>query len=224
MLKNSTNCNDFKKFSHNILMTNPLEMNKMGEKEDTQLLLQIRTNLEEKIKTLETEITDCETAIKKIDDFIVKQGFRKLTLNSPQAQKSEDNLETSVEEPLKDQQLQTSIKSKNGTTLGVLVIEDNVLRFQPSKEFEFMVDTPPFQSFFIERVLANMRKVDEEQAAKGELEYQEVLSFEVSDENGVITSINISNILDDRRLREIRSSLRWTLDKMYDKLSGLSNV
>jgi hypothetical protein len=69
-----------------------------------------------------------------------------------------------------------------------------------------------------------MRKVDEEQAAKGELEYQEVLSFEVSDENGVITSINISNILDDRRLREIRSSLRWTLDKMYDKLSGLSNV
>lgn len=224
MLKNSTNCNDFKKFSHNILMTNPLEMNKMGEKEDTQLLLQIRTNLEEKIKTLETEITDCETAIKKIDDFIVKQGFRKLTLNSPQAQKSEDNLETSVEEPLKDQQLQTSIKSKNGTTLGVLVIEDNVLRFQPSKEFEFMVDTPPFQSFFIERVLANMRNVDEEQAAKGELEYQEVLSFEVSDENGVITSINISNILDDRRLREIRSSLRWTLDKMYDKLSGLSNV
>jgi hypothetical protein len=224
MLKNSTNCNDFKKFSHNILMTNPLEMNKMGEKEDTQLLLQIRTNLEEKIKTLETEITDCETAIKKIDDFIVKQGFRKLTLNSPQAQKSEDNLETSVEESLKDQQLQTSIKSKNGTTLGVLVIEDNVLRFQPSKEFEFMVDSPPFQSFFIERVLANMRKVDEEQAAKGELEYQEVLSFEVSDENGVITSINISNIFDDRRLREIRSSLRWTLDKMYDKLSGLSNV
>jgi hypothetical protein len=219
MLKNSTNCNDFKKFSHNILMTNPLEMNKMGEKEDTQLLLQIRTNLEEKIKTLETEITDCETAIKKIDDFIVKQGFRKLTLNSPQAQKSEENLETSVEESLKDQQLQTSIKSKNGTTLGVLVIEDNVLRFQPSKEFEFMVDSPPFQSFFIERVLANMRKVDEEQAAKGELEYQEVLSFEVSDENGVITSINISNILDDRRLREIRSSLRWTLDKMYDKLS-----
>ena len=41
----------------------------------------------------------------------------------------------------------------------------------------------------------------------------------IIDDEGKIKSISILNYGGERRLREVNSSLRWTLDKMYDKVS-----
>ena len=190
----------------------------MGEKENTQFLLEVRNGLQERLDSLKTEINDLEAAIKKIDEYIVKQGFRRLSIDPVRMTVvAEDNENSLVASPA-DGQMQSSIKSKNGTTLGVVVVQENVLHFQPSREFNFEVEVPPFQSFFIDRVLENMRKMDQERAENREIELDDILTYEVSEENGLIKAIKISNFRDDRRLSEIRSSLRWTLDKMFDKI------
>ena len=190
----------------------------MGEKENTQLLLEVRNSLQERLEGLKTEINDLETAIKKIDEFIVKQGFRRLSIDTSRKRVVSEGVENSLEASSLDEQMQSSIKSKNGTTLGIVVIQENILRFQPSREFNFDVEMPPFQSFFIDRVLENMRNMDQERAENSEIELDEILTYEVSIDKGLIKSIEISNFRDERRLSEIRSSLRWTLDKMYDKI------
>ncbi len=81
------------------------------------------------------------------------------------------------------------------------------------------MDIPPFQSFLIERVLENMRKTDQERSTNGELDPDEILDYKVQDKDGKIILLTIQNYGGERRLREINSSLRWTLDKMYDKLT-----
>ncbi len=207
-----------KSFLNHYIVTYSKEMSKMGEKENTQLLLKVRSSLQQRLEDLKTEINDLEAAIQKIDESIVKQGFRRLSIDPSRDTVVSKSIENSTESSSVDEQMQSSIKSKNGTTLGVVVIQENVLRFQPSREFNFEVEIPPFQSFFIDRVLENMRNMDQERAENNEIDLDEILTYEVSVADGLIKSIEISNFRDERRLSEIRSSLRWTLDKMYDKI------
>lgn len=207
-----------KSFLNHYIVNYSKKMSKMAEKENTQHLLEVRSRLQERLEALKTEITDLEAAIEKIDEFIVKQGFRRLSIDPPRETVVSEGVENSLETFTVDEQAQSSIKSKNGTTLGVVVVQENVLRFQPSREFNFEVEMPPFQSFFIDRVLENMRKMDQERAENSEIELDEILTYEVSEDGGLIKSIEISNFRDERRMSEIRSSLRWTLDKMYDKI------
>ena len=98
-------------------------------------------------------------------------------------------------------------------------IENHTIIFTPEEPFEFTLDIPPFESFLIERVLDNMRKTDQERSTNGEIDPGEILEYEISDEDGKLVSLTIHNYGGERRLREINSSIRWTFDKMYDKLT-----
>jgi hypothetical protein len=176
--------------------------------DETRKLLKFREDLDNRIRRLEGEIGDLQKAIAEIDKTIVRQGFRK-----PVPPKDE---ERPVVEDEGDGRI--SVKSKNGTTLGHLQVEDEMIVFNPVNSLVFTVSIPPFQSFFLERVLGNMKATDEGKAAGGEVPPGEVLSFEVATDDERITSITIRNYGGERRLREIQSSLRWAFDKMYEKL------
>jgi len=176
--------------------------------DETRKLLRVRIDLEDRIRRLEAEMGDLKKAIAEIDRSIVRQGFRQ-----PLPPRGEEK--PVVEE---DGDGGKSVKSKDGTTLGHLQIEEDVIVFNPVESLAFTVTIPPFQSFFLERVLGNMKATDEGKAAGGEIPPGEVLSFEVAADGERIASITIRNYGGERRLREIQSSLRWAFDKMYDKL------
>ena len=97
-------------------------------------------------------------------------------------------------------------------------VEEKVIVFTPVESLGFTVTIPPFQSFFLERVLGNMKATDEAKAARGEAIPGEALSFDVATDGERIVSIVIKKYGGERRLREIQSSLRWAFDKMYEKL------
>jgi hypothetical protein len=173
--------------------------------------------MEAKLAELEQEIIDIRRAVAIVDKLIVSQGFRTPTAPAKKEQEAPGEAKPQ-EEPLPADGETTSITSKDGTVLGKLRVEGKNLIFKPQHEFSFTVDIPPFKSFLIDRVLANMSTTDQERAANGELDSEDVLQYEVEEEEGRITGIKVSNYGGERRLREINSSLRWSFDKMYDKL------
>ena len=175
----------------------------MSSEEETRKLLQFRQGLEKRLSSLEAEKEDIRIALTVIDSQIVRQGFRKPSIPA-QSTPAED---------------QSSIKSKNGVTLGTIKAKDDIVEFTPTPGLTFTVSIPPFQSFMIDRVLENMKKTDEEKASTGEKPASEVLSYNVDVEGGRIIKITVNHYGGERRLREIRSSMRWVFDKMYDKLS-----
>jgi hypothetical protein len=184
---------------------------------DTKKLLEYRESMEAKLAELEQEIIDIRRAVAIVDKLIVSQGFRTPTAPAKKEQEAPGEAKPQ-EEPLPADGETTSITSKDGTVLGKLRVEGKNLIFKPQHEFSFTVDIPPFKSFLIDRVLANMSTTDQERAANGELDSEDVLQYEVEEEEGRITGIKVSNYGGERRLREINSSLRWSFDKMYDKL------
>ena len=170
--------------------------------EEMRVLLRIHEGLEKRIARHQDEIEDMRRAIAELDRIIVRQGFQKPVTPAPE-----------------EDEEKTSVKSKDGTLLGTLQVDDRNIVFTLSDRLEFATSIPPFQSFLVERVLANMRTSDEERAAKGEISPDEVLSYEVSTDGERLRRVVVHNYGGDRRLREIRSSLRWTFDKMYEKLT-----
>ena len=182
----------------------------MSSEDDTRKLLRIREDLERRRARLQVEIEDLSRAVAEIDRSIVRQGFRKPV---PAPERARPPVEEDEEEGGR-----SSVKSKDGITLGFLGAEEDVIVFEPLSVLGFTTPLPPFKSFFLERVLDNMRATDEGRANQGEIAPDQVLSYEVATEGDRITRITIRNYGGERRLMEIRSSLRWAFEKMYEKL------
>ena len=197
---------------------------------DTKKLLKFRESMENRIQELQVEMQSLQKAIEELDKLIVNKGFRTFTTIDAQTneEKTEPVTEDITEEVTEDIEVvekvvseedQISITSKDGTVLGTMNVQDHTIIFTPSASFDFNLDIPPLQSFLIERVLDNMRKTDQERSTNGELDPGEILEYEVQEEEGKLILLSIHNYGGERRLREINSSLRWTFDKMYDKIT-----
>jgi len=195
----------------------------LSEEQETKRLLQFRETMEQRMAELEAEAADLRAAMAAIDKMIVAEGFR-----TPTAPKAAPQPKPRTETPQPTPQAETlqpesfeegmSITSKDGAVLGRMNVEGKDLLFEPQPEYEFKTDIPPFQSFLVERVLANMSSTDRERAADGEIDQSEILEYEIKEEDGVLKELHVRNYGGERRLREINSSLRWTFDKMYDKI------
>ena len=182
----------------------------MDSEDETRKLLKFREDIEGRIGRLQSEIEDLRRAVAEIDRQIVRQGFRQPV---PSQTKMEPPTEAVSEEGD-----HISVKSRDGTVLGTLDVEETEMVFEPRGDLVFTTDIPPFRSFFIDRVLSNMRSADEGRVAAGEIPPEEILSFDVQTDGDRILRVVVRNYGGERRLREIRSSLRWAFDKMYEKI------
>jgi DNA polymerase sigma len=89
----------------------------------------------------------------------------------------------------------------------------------PDESKQFNAKIPPFQNFLVEKVLAKMKEKDAEFVRTNQLEANKAFTYEIIKEEDLIREIVIHNI-DDERLKELKSSIRWTLEKMYEKMQS----
>lgn len=80
------------------------------------------------------------------------------------------------------------------------------------------INTPPFKTFFLNRILDGMKMKDREKVQKGELIESEIIDYRVdNEENGKINSVMISNYGERERLNEIFSTATWVFTRMLEK-------
>ena len=111
------------------------------------------------------------------------------------------------------------IKSKTGEDLGTFIVGDSSVRILPRPDLALSPRTPPFQSFFIDRVIGEMKRKDEMAVDAGSKDPMSIVEHQVLLEGDVIKEIRINNIDEDSRIRELRSSIRWTFERMLEKAS-----
>lgn len=111
------------------------------------------------------------------------------------------------------------IKSKTGEDLGIFIVGESSVRIVPRPELALSPRTPPFQSFFIDRVIGEMKRKDEMAVDAGSKDPMSIVEHQVLLDGDVIKEIRINNIDEDSRIRELRSSIRWTFERMLEKAS-----
>ncbi len=69
--------------------------------------------------------------------------------------------------------------------------------------------------------MAKMQEKDREAANTGEITPDRVLSYNITRDGDLIREITIRNTMPERS-RELKSTIRWTLEKMYEKMMQTS--
>ncbi len=171
--------------------------------------------IEKRIADLESEITRLKETLTFIDSILRKGSFKSAVEIAPQAILKQEKPVTELIESVKEER--ALVRPKDGFILGRALIFNKSIEIVPANDVSLNVDTPPFKSFFINRILEGMRNKDFENVSKGILGENEVINYEIKDENGIIKKIVIKNYRDKDRLNEIINTVIWTFVRMLEK-------
>ena len=184
----------------------------MAEEEKVKKIAELRGLLEKRIEAMETELEGLRVLLGFIDDMLLEKGFKRAKIVKPVPIPAE----TVPQPPAMEYERSIPIKTVAGDLLADLHMGEASMRIVLAEDKSFDVNTPPFTSFLVERVLAKMQEKDREDASSGEITPDKILSYNIVRDGDLIREMTIRNIRKER-LRELKSSIRWTLEKMYEK-------
>jgi hypothetical protein len=188
-------------------------------------LVAFKEKLEKRLEALDAEIKETKTTLETVDTILLEKGFNrgdiKEVAQAPEESTFQDE-RTLVEEekaPISQAQEPESViplKTANEETLAIIYVEKDELHVLPDENKKFSTKTPPFSNFLVERILARMQEKDNELVRMGQLTPEKMFAYNIVLEGDLIREILFKNV-DEERLRELKSSIRWTFEKMYEK-------
>ncbi|RMF30623.1 MAG: hypothetical protein D6752_03750 [Candidatus Nitrosothermus koennekii] len=167
---------------------------------DVKRIAELREWLDNIIKEKELELDNLKYTLSLIDNLLKTSSFKPAAIL------------TEEQEPEMRQ-----LKSKDDKLLANAYITKDTITIVPISDLKLSKKIPPFQSFFINRILEGMRSKDEERTKRGEISKNEILEYRV-DEDDYIKSIVIKNYRDKARLTEILNACEWVLSRMVEKI------
>ena len=183
-----------------------------NETERMRKLAQIKELLERRIATMKAELEEQMTLLDFVKQTLLEKGFKRAEIPKSITQGPQ------TPSPVKECQTLVPLKATTGELLANLYTSRESVRAVVAEDRNFNVNTPPFQQFLVERVLSKMQQKDREAVGRRELPQDKVLVYELIQEGDTLKEIWIRNLTADR-LRELRSSIHWTLEKMHEKAS-----
>ena len=194
--------------------------------EKIKRLVSFKKNLEEKVEALESELKELQTMLETVNSVLLEKGFRHAEMKKEPAaeilpQKEEVRAEPSASPQFTEHESVVPLKTFNDELLATLYVSENSLRVVPAEDKRFSFSTPPFTQFLVEKVFLKMQERDNELIRTGQLVPDKTFCYDIIRDGDTIREITIRNF-DADRLRELKSSIRWTLEKMYEKMKAQS--
>jgi hypothetical protein len=198
-------------------------------------MVALKQRLEKRIARLEAETKELHSSLDVVNSILLEKGFKRGNVKGVEGAATSTNepaLEVPAEEPFRSRESKPSgyqggepenvipLKTINEESLALIYIEkDNSIHVLPDESKHFSVNTPPFSNFLVERVLAKMQDKDSELVRLKQLTPDKMFRYNIVREGHLIREIVITNA-DEERFKELRSSIRWTFDKMYEKMKS----
>ena len=184
---------------------------KKDENEKIKKLAEFKSMIEKKIAATEVDLGNLKMLLEFTNETLLEKGFKRAEITEPKPAKMPPL------PPVVEYETVLPLKTVTGDLLANLYISRDSMRVTVAEGKRFDVSTPPFQQFLIERVLKKMQEKDSQTASKGEMAPDKIFSYEIILDGDAIREIVIKNLTSDR-LRELKSSIRWTLEKMHEKM------
>ena len=180
----------------------------------TKKLAEMKSFLERRIKQQEEEVGSLRSFLEVVDSLLAERSFRRVEIKqqteTPQ-RKVEAVALTGDSIP---------IMTTDGVRIASMTVGRDSLQVVPEATVNLDSNSPPLRSFLVAKVLEPMISKDKDAATAGSLPPDDMLTYDVEQEEGRLKVISIRNYGDDRRLLELKNAIRWTLRRMYEKTSG----
>ena len=184
---------------------------KKDENEKIKKLAEFKSMLEKKIAAAKVDLENSKMLLEFVNETLLEKGFKRAEITELKPAKMPSL------PPVVEYETVFPLKAVTGDLLANLYMSRDSMRVTFAEGKRFDVKTPPFQQFLVERVLKKMQEKDSQAASKGEMTPDKIFSYEIILDGDAIREIVIKNLTADR-LRELKSSIRWTLEKMREKM------
>lgn len=209
--------------------------------DDIRRAAEVREWLVKEVTNKKEELDKLRNTLQIVDSLLKRTSFisaSNLESSAKQSQslneEDEDDEETTQQDRMNSATKSPSDKYRENNTPGVEIrslkrVKDNLLisnaEYTPAfvkipltDDLNLNINTPPFKTFFLNRILEGMKTKDKEKVQKGELGESEIIDFKVdNDEDGKINSVMISNYRERERLNEIFNTATWVFTRMLEK-------
>jgi hypothetical protein len=195
------------------------------DSEKLKALVNFKKKLEKRIEELEAEMKEASATLDAVDSILLEKGFKRGDIKEvkPPTEEVSPEMQVTVEEEkapaaprATEPESVIPLKTMDDQPLAIIYVDKEALHVLPDESKNFSVGTPPFQPFLVERVLAKMQEKDSELVRNGQLAADKMFAYNIVREGDLIREIVIRNV-DEERLKELKSSIRWTFEKMYEK-------
>ncbi len=196
-------------------------------------MVALKQRLEKRLDELDAEVDEVKSSLEAVNSILLEKGFKRGNLKDAETASAEEpkavaaGLKPPYGAPKESRtagyqggepENVIPLKTVNDESLALIYIEkDHSVHVLPDESKHFTVNTPPFGNFLVERVLAKMQDKDAELVRLKQLTSDRMFSYNIVHENDLIREIVIKNV-DEERFKELKSSIRWTLEKMYEKM------
>lgn len=210
--------------------------------EKMKAMIAFKKRLEDQLEKLTTEANEVQATLEAVNQMLLEKGFKRgdikevqtqppasmpkeVALPKPAVSQPKPKPVAPTNElppvPLAPQESETVIplKTMAEEPLALMYFDKGVIHVMPDESKNFSVETPPFSNFLVEKVFSKMQEKDKELVRLGQLTPDKMFSYNIVREGDQIREIIIKNV-DEERLKELKSSIRWTLEKMYEKIKS----
>jgi len=168
-------------------------------------MLELKEDLTEKIIKYKEQIEKLEKNISVLDTILKQSSFTKasdLTRNAPKTIKQERKIAIT--------------KSSDGTTIANAFVTNDEVSIILEDSVTLDPDTPPLKTFFVDRIIGEMKKKDIEQVESGVIKKDDIINCVINDNGGRIREIIIKNYRQEERVDEIINTATWSLTRMTE--------
>lgn len=119
----------------------------------------------------------------------------------------------------KENVMQESIPLKRGASDEIIanaVVTPEKLSIVLEENIDINENTPPFRSFFLERIIGEMKRKDSQEVESGKIQKESVIDYIVNKNGANIREIIIRNYRDKERMNEIINTAAWSLTRMLE--------
>jgi len=201
------------------------------DSEKMKSMIAFKKRLEDQLDKLAVEASEVQAALDIVNQILLDKGFKRgdikelpaapapipkevvLPKHEPETPKSAPTQEHTEPESV------IPLKTMAEEPLALMYFDKQTIHVLPDESKNFSVNTPPFTNFLVEKVFAKMQEKDKELVRLGQLSTDKMFSYSIARQGDLIREIIIKNA-DDERVKELKSSIRWTLEKMFEKMKS----
>jgi hypothetical protein len=184
--------------------------------EQVKDIVALRESLIEQIDRHQESMEMLEKNVIVVDSFLKDSSFTKasqLGIKIVEKQKNSEIVNKSEENsiPIK--------RGNDGKIIANAYITPEQVSIVLDNEIEISVDTPPFKSFFIDRIIGEMKKKDIAAVENGKIQKESIIDYIINKNGSDIREIIIKNYRQKERVNELISTAGWSLTRMLENIN-----
>jgi len=181
-------------------------------------MLELKETIIEKMSKYQDEIDFFQKNLDLLDIILKGSSFTKAS-TLPRSEKIEkidalDSQETNVNKVSKEIR-----GSKDGKVIANAFVTPEQISIILEDGIGLKPETPPLKTFFVERIIGEMKKNDDNDVKNGKINEDSVIDCIINKNGSAIREIIIKNYRQKERLDEIINTATWSLARMVENTS-----